>query len=407
MNNYQKPSLSIPDRVTGEILNFCETSSGVYEKIIDPLVYAALRWRLKYAVRKILGPSARPCKCHRWRLPSRQVEVMRSNQNDSCFYGGLEVCSSVWLCPLCAAKISQRRVEELNQALETARSLGYWPQLLTLTFPHGAGKRLSTILKKLLKAFSDRLLSGRSGTFLRDNVPFVGLIRSLEVTYGQNGWHPHLHVLVFSTCELPLPEQQKIWFEKWFRACLSVGLPAPHPKHGCDLQNGHAAGSYVSKWGLAQELAKSHVKSGKLKGASPWDMLRIVSGDSWDGMPDMSIPDASRLWLEYSKCFKGQRQLFWTRGLKKLFLIEEQTDQEVNEREDDTAVALYMISQEEWSWILSARAEVDVLSVARDCPDALPDFIESLKTLDNYETTDSEIINRFSHRPGSSAYCPF
>lgn len=32
---------------------------------------------------------------------------------------------------------------------------------------------------------------------------FVGMVSSVEITYGKNGWHPHIHMLVCSDKEIP------------------------------------------------------------------------------------------------------------------------------------------------------------------------------------------------------------
>lgn len=348
----------------------------------DGLQLAAKRWRLKYHVRHILGASSRQAKCHRWRIPTQEIEIQQSLIHDGTFFSGLEVCASVWLCPLCASKISERRSAELTQAIANSKTLDLWPQLLTLTFPHGMGDELggkTGIVQRMLHAYTHKMLTGRAGEKLRAALRYSGTIRALEVTYGKNGWHPHLHVLVFSKNRTPLDFQESLWRDAWCRACLRAGLPIPSEKYGCTLQNGDAAALYVSKWGLAQELTKAHLKRGKEKGASPWDLLAIASGEIWPEMPDLS-PDLSRaLWRTYADAFKGRRQLIWSRGLKDLLNVQIATDEELATEDLDTAAALYQISDSEWSWIIHAKAECDVLSVARDCPSALPDFIAQLR----------------------------
>jgi len=398
--------MSIPNRLTGEIQTYVETSPGLWEVAPDPLVSLARRWRMKYEVRRLLGYGSRQAKCCRWRIPTKHVEIFRSVEYEKTFFSGLEICSSVWLCPLCAAKISERRVKELETALENAKSQGLWVQLLTLTFPHGLGDRLAVIKRKLIKAYSGTMLQGKYGQKLKNDLGFSGTIRALEVTHGQNGWHPHIHVLIFTTNRLPLSIQEEIWCSAWKRACRLVDLPEPSAAHGCTLQNGSAAAMYVSKWGLAQEMAKAHLKKGKLKGASPWDLLAISSGDVWENMPSYEKSRASDLWLTYARAFKGERQLVWSKGLKDLLCVDVKTDQELAQEDTETAARVYLINDQQWSWILSARAEVEILSIARDCPDALDDFIEGLKTPDNF-STDSDLIDKFSHRRGSASWTPF
>ena len=48
----------------------------------------------------------------------------------------------------------------------------------------------------------------------------------------------------------------------------------PDHVHGCDLREGKYADKYVSKWGLADEVTKGHIKKGKEDSVTPWDLLR-------------------------------------------------------------------------------------------------------------------------------------
>jgi hypothetical protein len=42
---------------------------------------------------------------------------------------------------------------------------------------------------------------------MRSDIGFVGTIRTVEVTYGRNGWHPHVHAVVLN--ERPLEVDQE------------------------------------------------------------------------------------------------------------------------------------------------------------------------------------------------------
>ena len=44
--------------------------------------------------------------------------------------------------------------------------------------------------------------SQAAGGEVKDELGIVGTIRSLEVTCGPNGWHPHLHVLIFAGADV-------------------------------------------------------------------------------------------------------------------------------------------------------------------------------------------------------------
>src|SRR5438552_1083589 len=73
-----------------------------------------VRWQLQREARALL-PHERVAFCMR-RIQATTVDVFYSPQHQSAHYGGLMVCGSVWVCPLCAAKISERRRAELEQA---------------------------------------------------------------------------------------------------------------------------------------------------------------------------------------------------------------------------------------------------------------------------------------------------
>ena len=49
----------------------------------------------------------------------------------------------------------------------------------------------------------------------------------------------------------------------WQNCCKKSGLKVPDHVHGCDLREGKYADKYVSKWGLADEVTKGHIKKGK------------------------------------------------------------------------------------------------------------------------------------------------
>ena len=73
----------------------------------DPAAVRLERFALQSVARSIL-PKARTAKC--LRVPfARSVGVFHSQAQESAHYGGLVTCASVWACPICAAKISERR----------------------------------------------------------------------------------------------------------------------------------------------------------------------------------------------------------------------------------------------------------------------------------------------------------
>ena len=88
----------ITDPVTGETRP---------EKPGTPAEARAERFALKSHVAELL-PNSRTAKCL-WRRCASKVDVMRDKSHGKAFFRGLQTCSSVWACPVCAAKIAERR----------------------------------------------------------------------------------------------------------------------------------------------------------------------------------------------------------------------------------------------------------------------------------------------------------
>lgn len=220
-------------------------------------------------------------KCHHVRR-AKAVGVHREARSGSAFYGGLATCGSVWACPVCAAKVQQKRRAELVQLIDYAYSnvlcapvlysaLSYtaigpryvqpehwcvmprpgspsyskvkqWaigprrpncPTMITFTFPHGRFDSLVWLRDCMSDAFA-RLRSGSVWEAIKERVGYEGLVRSTELTYGQHGWHLHTHEIWLLGL---LSEQQRVEFLRdlrlaWLAACMSAGLIGPSTKAG-------------------------------------------------------------------------------------------------------------------------------------------------------------------------------
>src|SRR5690606_3133154 len=99
-------------------------------------------------------------------------------------------------------------------------------------------------------------------------------IRSFELTYGRNGWHPHFHILMFTDRFYQESGHTDTLTQLWIKSCIRAGLAAPSMEHGLDLRDGTYAEKYVSKWGLEQEMTKGHIKQGRNGSFTPFDLLQ-------------------------------------------------------------------------------------------------------------------------------------
>lgn len=329
----------------------------------------ARRFDLLSAIRRI-DPKHRTASCL-WAKVSKnsQINVVRDVLTLKARYSGLRVCGRIWTCPVCSAKISERRAVELAQAITQARNLDIDVALMTVTVPHVKSDSLAVLLGALRTAWRSFTSGGTSGR-LRRAIGLVGTIRNIEVTYGANGWHPHFHCLVFFRAKLvDLAEMQRAWGEHWQRCAVAAGLREPSTEHGLTVQPGDYAARYVSKWGLEHEMTKSMAKRSRVGGRTPFDIA-----DDFADRQD--IEKNAALWREYAEAIDGQRQLYWSAGLKKLLAVLEKTDDEVLAEEDERLAELVVqLTWPEWTAI-RARHRATLLMLAEQAPHLIRGWLD-------------------------------
>lgn len=276
------------------------------------------RYRHQRHAAKLLGGKARVGLC-RWSVISKSagVDMVSSSygdgQGDRVHYEGLQTCGSVWVCPCCGARISETRRGEMNHLLAWARAQGYRVMMLTLTARHGRDDDLAELLDRMKDA-KQRWARHRSYRQIKPRM--IGSVTATEVTGGgAHGWHPHFHVIVILDGDDDLTPLRDAWLASLRGAGLD-GAGAAFQAQGAD-----AAGSYIAKWGAAEELTLSQRKKGRGRtGRTPAQLL-AASCDEADH-------EAGHLWAEYARLFHGRRQLVWSPGLKALAGINEVDDQE-------------------------------------------------------------------------------
>jgi hypothetical protein len=303
----------------------------------------------------------------------KTVQVMLDQEHNRARYNNLRVCGRVWTCPFCAAKISERRAAELAGAMAVAKAKGLKVALLTCTVPHVVQDSLKPLLGRLLKAWRG-LVDNRAGKLIRADLGLVGTIRNVEVTHGQNGWHPHFHCLVFYKNPVDLAEIEARWSAHWQHVCVKAGLRRPSDEHGLTLQNGDFAAAYVSKWGLEHEMTKSMHKLGRKGGRTPFDILRdYETGKTSDEKEQNAI-----LFREFVAAFHNVQQLSWSPGLKKLLAVEDVTDEQLALQEDERPTRLVCeLNMAEWKAVRQHHRAA-LLHLAEKNPAAIPAFLDAL-----------------------------
>lgn len=303
------------------------------------------------SVARLIQPQSRTGACLRNRISgATHVAVKYSKVRSRATYGNLQTCGSVWACPVCAARISEHRRTELVALVNAHKKAGGSVLLVTRTVPHSLSQSLSGLLAKLAIA-EDRYKSSGAWKRLQARFGFIGTVRAIECTYGSNGWHPHIHELVFLAGPVDHAALKVALHERWSAVAVRAGFSAPSFQHGLDVRDGSYAAQYASKWGIESELAKWHVKVGKESSLSPFDLLRVALQDD----DAAAVKSAQLLFLEYAKAFHGRRQLVYSKGLRDLYLhAPELSDQEVAAGQDIDAEVLGLLTPDHWKALLRA-----------------------------------------------------
>lgn len=284
-----------------------------------------------------LLPKERVSNCLKKRIDKTKLrEIKYNEERKKAHWCNVQRCGSIWICPVCAKQVSEKRREELKLGIDRWKTRHNGAvYLLTLTFSHSMGQPLKFLLQGLKKAMK-RFYEDSRVKAIQKELGVNYKVKGLEVTYGQNGWHPHHHVLLLNDCyRLDFKKYINELSALWIKACTKSGLNAPSMTHGLDLRDGTYAQEYVSKWGLESELTKGHIKKGRGESLTPFDLLQLSFEDQ-----EVFGKKPSKLWQEFGIAIKGSRQLEWGRGLKKFLEIEEKTDEELAEETEQTAISL-------------------------------------------------------------------
>lgn len=259
----------------------------------------------------------RPARC-RWRCAA-DVTV-HGGGDQGAHFSGTERCGSIWACPVCAAVIRAQRAEDIQRTVEAWQEDGGSVVFVTLTMRHTKSDPLAVTLNAAAEGFR-RLLS--SASYRRDFAPTMGIegyVRSVEVTLGSNGWHPHVHALFFVRDPLSKAQVNQ-WtsemFSRWAEVVTRLGAKMPSKERGVDVRvadtHGKVIAEYLSKLQEAKigsEVARFDFKTGKGGNLMPFELLDpSTREDDWDDHA------AQQLWWEWYTATKGRRAITFSRSM--------------------------------------------------------------------------------------------
>lgn len=307
----------------------------------------------------------RVVKCHSVRIQPT-VDIKKHPDHDRAFYSGLAVCGSVWDCPVCSARILEKRREEIALAVNWAYENGFKVVMVTLTTPHYSYQTCEDLLSRFYQALKT-IKSGKAWDNFKKSNAWQGSIRGLETLYGANGWHNHNHELWIVSKNLDSKDLKTKVLSRWYTACEKLGLITKGKKkafmdHSVDVIDNASTSDYLAKhddkknlsWGVDNELTKPLSKASK-ELLHPFQLADMCA---------QGVKKAGDLFAEYSKAFKGKSAIFWSRGLKQKIGIVEKEDDELAKQETEKIEVLLSMEFHAWQVVKEEKASALLLDHA-------------------------------------------
>lgn len=335
-------------------------------------------------------------KCRRVRVEPG-VEVLASPEGGA-HLGGLETCQSMWECPCCAQSKKIEREHEVRHVVDAHKRAGGAVYMATFTVRHGWGDGLKATCDGLMAAWK-AFIQGRQWVEFRQSWG-VETIRAIEVTHGDNGWHPHLHVLMLVREAMgPMGEADVAdWmYERWaLKVADKLGEKhIPSPTHGTDFRLSHNA-EYITKLGL--ELTDSYdskeTRGTNRAGRKPFEILAGLASDAAD----------RPLWHDWVVGMKGRRFMAWSRGLKPAREAAAVAWKQRRADESEAAVQVAMLTAREWDQCRDVRGFRAALLDAAEHPTEAAawvlDVVRRYQIRSHLEAKQWEKMRKTHHRYG-------
>lgn len=362
----------------------------------------ATRFILQSEARRLL-PTNRIIHCLRTAAShgGGRVQVIYRPGERRAFYKGLQTCGQLWVCPVCAQKISETRrrlwlgalsVEDEQVVTGHAgrrrriKRPRYRLTMLTFTIRHSAALSLKSIREQLNRVYG-RFWGGSWAQDFHAANATVGTLRSLEVTHGESGWHPHIHALIISRFgdesrffNKSEPELK----DRWSRMADRCGLYASVENGLTVVPAGLKVIEYVNKIGEhvvldaqerggVTEVSKAVTKHGRGDSATLTDLLaRSFVGDA----------RSSSLWARGTEDMFGARHIVASRGLLRAVNANQAAVDDLlasHETPETSDKVLATIENKLWREIVRRNLVHNVLAIG-DFGDAelLSDFLAEL-----------------------------
>ncbi|MBT7790808.1 MAG: hypothetical protein HN757_18260 [Calditrichaeota bacterium] len=282
---------------------------------------------------------------------------MWKDKKGSARVGKVETCGSQ-SCPICRVTVRAKRQEELktiNEGWISTRSLyqvmeyqigedglfdvpdeinlpGGHLAMFTLTCRHDKSDRMKELLgfrgsapdrrsnlknQGIIGALY-RFRRSKLWKLFKEKSGYIADVRVVETTVGDNGYHVHIHMLVYYKAEFDFKLWRDRLFGQWSISSTASGLRAPDPRRGLDIQNGNYASDYIVKWGAAAEISSPSTKEAKNGNYTIPQFERLLINEELRKESGYRIEQIEKILKEYHTTMIGRRLIQWAGKSKEI-----------------------------------------------------------------------------------------
>jgi len=298
---------------------------------------------------------------------------------------GLKSCGNNSACPVCAAKLSSIRGNQLKELMSAGRENNRSYMMVVSTIPHTPGEELEITLNQVID-MSRYIFNQREYKRFKElsKCRFVhgGLENMVSFKNGLIDWHPHKNYLLdfdipietvlinlglSSDLELRLYVsrmmtslgQKYLNYKKIDKTLLTPFLQQEKKNKRIHIKAGVSASlefddAYIAKWGLDAEMTSGIYKDGRFSDSfHPFNLLDFIDSDNKETTKKEKY-QCIKAFQEFVVSSKGKWWFYFARGAVSYYNENYNTELKVKKDEEellaleDNGELIYFLEHQEW-----------------------------------------------------------
>lgn len=323
-------------------------------------------YEIKDIAGDILGPESPVYDCMHLVTSPEGVKV--SFDGDRGFIENVATCKQVHTCPICAKIAAQKWAKTITKICAVAARDGLSALMLVVTGKHKLSDPFKPLLEGVIESWRFVFSGDRSGE--RECLARVKYqIKHIEVRYSSNGYHPHLHILLFVDERDMSTEEKAIFEDKLAQVIYSryksklerLGFTVEPVGYYCEpVKIWGAAKKYIHK--IEMELTQSENKQSEYS-YSMFQLLALYK----QGQKTVFGRPIEDIYREYAAGMKWRRNYTISENLLKELGIDLKALEELendSQEKQESPVLLATVDTQLWWYLVRTKQVIDLLHVA-------------------------------------------